>query len=203
MHHYYNLKEEELMIKEVARKFAEEKIKPLRAEMDEKEECPVELLKEAASLDLLRVFIPEAYEGLGLGIMGMVLATEEISRIDGGFATSYSANGLGSTPIILFGNEEQKKKYLPKIASGEFFAAFALTEPEAGSDAGNVKTKAIKDGNDYVLNGNKIFITNGGIADVYVVIASTDPERGERGLSAFIVEKGTKGFSFGKNTWRT
>ncbi len=198
MHHYYNLKEEEIMIKEVARKFAEEKLKPVRQELDEKEEFPEALLKEAGSLDLLRVFIPEEYEGLGLGIMGMVVATEEISRIDGGFATSYSANGLGATPIILFGNEEQKKKYLPKIASGEFFAAFALTEPEAGSDAGNVKTKAIKDGNDYVLNGNKIFITNGGVADVYVVIASTDPERGERGLSAFIVEKGTKGFSFGK-----
>lgn len=198
MHHYYNLKEEELMIKEVARKFAEEKLKPVRQELDEREEFPESLLKEAGSLDLLRVFIPEDYEGLGLGIMGMVLATEEISRVDGAFATSYSANGLGATPIMLFGNEEQKKKYLPKIASGEFFAAFSLTEPEAGSDAGNIKTKALKDGDYYVLNGNKIFITNGGVADVYVVIASTDPERGERGLSAFIVEKGTKGFSFGK-----
>jgi len=105
---------------------------------------------------------------------------------------------LGAEPIIMYGTEEQKKKYLPKVASGEYLAAFALTEPEAGSDAGNVKTKAVKDGDYYILNGNKVFITNGGEADIYVVIASTNLNRGERGLSAFIVEKGTPGFSFGK-----
>ena len=198
MHHYYSLTEEEIMIKEVARKFAEERVKPVRQELDEKGEFPHDLMKEIAELDLLRVFIPEEYEGLGMGIMGMSIATEEIARIDGAVAICYAANGLGATPIILYGNEEQKKKYLPKVASGEMTAAFALTEPEAGSDASNVKTRAVKDGDHYILNGSKIFITNGGEADVYVVIASTSPERGARGLSAFIVEKGTPGFSFGK-----
>ncbi|RKZ19926.1 acyl-CoA dehydrogenase, partial [bacterium] len=198
MHHYYNFSEEELMIKEVARKIAEEKVRPVRQELDREGRFPGEILNEIARADLLRVFIPEEYDGLGMGITGMCIATEELSRVDGGVAISYAANGLGATPILIAGTEEQKRKYLPKIASGEMFAAFALTEPEAGSDASNVKTRAVKDGDYYILNGNKIFITNGGEADVYVVIASTDPERGARGLSAFIVEKGTEGFSFGK-----
>ncbi len=198
MHHYYNFSEEELMIKEVARKIAEEKVRPVRQELDREGRFPREILNEIARADLLRVFIPEEYDGLGMGITGMCIATEELSRVDGGVAISYAANGLGATPILIAGTEEQKRKYLPKIASGEMFAAFALTEPEAGSDASNVKTRAVKDGDYYILNGNKIFITNGGEADIYVVIASTDPERGARGLSAFIVEKGTEGFSFGK-----
>ncbi len=198
MHHYYNFSEEELMIKEVARKIAEEKVRPVRQELDREGRFPGEILNEIARADLLRVFIPEEYDGLGMGITGMCIATEELSRVDGGVAISYAANGLGATPILIAGTEEQKRKYLPKIASGEMFAAFALTEPEAGSDASNVKTRAVKDGDYYILNGNKIFITNGGEADIYVVIASTDPERGARGLSAFIVEKGTEGFSFGK-----
>lgn len=198
MHHYYNFSEEELMIKEVARKIAEEKVRPVRQELDREGRFPGEILNEIARADLLRVFIPEEYDGLGMGITGMCIATEELSRVDAGVAISYAANGLGATPILIAGTEEQKRKYLPKIASGEMFAAFALTEPEAGSDASNVKTRAVKDGDYYILNGNKIFITNGGEADIYVVIASTDPERGARGLSAFIVEKGTEGFSFGK-----
>ncbi|MCD6399896.1 acyl-CoA dehydrogenase [candidate division WOR-3 bacterium] len=194
----YELTEEEKMIKDVARRIAEEKVKPVRQELDEKEEFPSEIMKEIASSDLLRVFIPEEYDGLGMGTMGMTLATEEFSRIDGGVAICFAGNSLGAEPIIMYGTEEQKKKYLPKVASGEYLAAFALTEPEAGSDAGNVKTKAVKDGDYYILNGNKVFITNGGEAGIYVVIASTNPDRGERGLSAFIVEKGTPGFSFGK-----
>ncbi len=194
----YELTEEEKMIKDVARRIAEEKVKPVRQELDEKEEFPSEIMKEIASSDLLRVFIPEEYDGLGMGTMGMTLATEEFSRIDGGVAICFAGNSLGAEPIIMYGTEEQKKKYLPKVASGEYLAAFALTEPEAGSDAGNVKTKAVKDGDYYILNGNKVFITNGGEADIYVVIASTNLNRGERGLSAFIVEKGTPGFSFGK-----
>ena len=194
----YELTEEEKMIKDVARRIAEEKVKPVRQELDEKEEFPSEIMKEIASSDLLRVFIPEEYDGLGMGTMGMTLATEEFSRIDGGVAICFAGNSLGAEPIIMYGTEEQKKKYLPKVASGEYLAAFALTEPEAGSDAGNVKTKAVKDDDYYILNGNKVFITNGGEADIYVVIASTNLNRGERGLSAFIVEKGTPGFSFGK-----
>ena len=195
---YYKLSEEELMIKEVARNLAEEKIKPLREEMDRESRLFPEIREELGRSDLLRVSIPEEYEGLGMGFMGMALATEEISIVDGGIATAYSANGLGATPLILFGSKEQKKKYLPQIASGEKWIAFALTEPEAGSDAGGVKLKADKDSEHYILNGNKIFITNGGEADYYVVIVATDREKGMRGLSAVIVEKGTEGFLFGK-----
>ena len=195
---YCNLSEEEKMIKEVAKNLAEEKIKPLREEMDRKSYFPPEIREEFGRSDLLRIFVPEEYEGLGMGIMGMALATEELSIVDGGCAAAFAANGLGTTPLILFGSEEQKKKYLPLIASGEKWVAFALTEPEAGSDAGNVKLKADNDGDHYVLNGNKIFITNGGEADYYVVIVATDRTKGMRGLSAIFVEKGTEGFSFGK-----
>ncbi|MEA1913658.1 MAG: acyl-CoA dehydrogenase family protein [candidate division WOR-3 bacterium] len=194
----YNLSEEEKMIKEVARNLAEKKIKPLREEMDRESYFSPEIREELGKSDLLRVFIPEEFDGLGMGIMGMSLATEEFSIVDGGSAIVYAANGLGATPLILFGSEEQKKKFLPKIASGEKWIAFALTEPEAGSDAGNVKLRANKDGDHYILNGNKIFITNGGEADYYVVIVATDPEKRSRGLSAILAEKGTDGFSFGK-----
>jgi alkylation response protein AidB-like acyl-CoA dehydrogenase len=194
----YKLSEEEQMIQEVAKTVAEEKIKPLREEMDRKSQLSPEVRKELGRSDLIRVFIPEEYEGLGMGMFGMCLATEQISIVDGGTATAYAANGLGAIPIILFGSEEQKKKYLPPIGSGEKWAAFALTEPEAGSDAGNVQLKAKKDGDHYIFNGNKIFISNAGEADIYVVIVATAPEKGIRGLSAIIVEKDTEGFSFGK-----
>jgi alkylation response protein AidB-like acyl-CoA dehydrogenase len=194
----YKLSEEEQMIQEVARTVAEEKIKPLREEMDKESELSPEVRKEIGRSDLIRVFIPEEYEGLGMGMFGMCLATEQISIVDGGTATAYAANGLGAIPIILFGSEEQKKKYLPPIGSGEKWAAFALTEPEAGSDAGNVQLKAKKEGDYYIFNGNKIFISNAGEADIYVVVTATAPEKGIRGLSAIIVEKDTEGFSFGK-----
>ncbi len=194
----YILSEEEQMIKDIARKIAEEKIKPRRRELDENAEFPEDLIQEIARADLFRVFIPEEYEGLGLGYMGMVLATEELSSVCAGTALGFAGTALGCIPLLLFGTDEQKKKYLPDIASGKKLTAFCLTEPEAGSDAGNVKTKAVKDGNHYIINGNKIFITNGGVADIYVVIASTRPDRGERGLTAFILEKGMEGFSFGK-----
>jgi alkylation response protein AidB-like acyl-CoA dehydrogenase len=194
----YNLSEEEQMIQEVAKTVAEEKIKPLREEMDRESQLSGEVRKEIGRSDLIRVFIPEEYEGLGMGMFGMCLATEQISIVDGGTATAYAANGLGAIPIILFGSEEQKKKYLPPIGSGEKWAAFALTEPAAGSDAGNVQLKAKKENDHYILNGNKIFISNAGEADIYVVVTATSPEKGIRGLSAIIVEKDTEGFSFGK-----
>ncbi len=194
----YKLSEEEQMIQEVAKTVAEEKIKPLREQMDRESKFSPEVRKELGRSDLIRVFIPEEYEGLGMGMFGMCLATEQISIVDGGTATAYAANGLGAIPIILFGSEEQKKKYLPPIGSGEKWAAFALTEPEAGSDAGNVQLKAKKDGDHYIFNGNKIFISNAGEADIYVVITATAPDKGIRGLSAIIVEKDTEGFSFGK-----
>ena len=194
----YFLTEEQKGIKELTRKIAEEKVKPIRAELDEKGEFPYEIMKELAKADLFRVFLPEEYEGMGGGIFEMCLVTEELSRVCAGVAVCYAASGLGSFPILLAGTEEQKKKYIPKIASGETITAFCLTEAEAGSDAGNIQTRAVKDGNSYVLNGTKQFITNGEVAHLYTVIVSTEPARKHRGLSAFIVEKGTPGLSFGK-----
>ncbi|MEO0071278.1 MAG: acyl-CoA dehydrogenase family protein [candidate division WOR-3 bacterium] len=193
----YFFTESQKEIKNLARKFAQEKIKPLRAELDRTGEFPFELMKGLAELGLMGVYIPEEYGGFGGGIMEMCLVVEELSRIDGAVALSYAACGLGAFPIILAGTEEQKKKFLPRLAQGEL-AAFAITESQAGSDASNVKTRAIRDGNHYVLNGTKQFITNGGVAKIYTVIAATDPDRGARGLSAFIVEDGTPGFTYGK-----
>lgn len=193
----YFLTEEEQMIKELARKIAEEKILPVRAEYDEKEIFPHDIVKVMAESDLFRIFIPEEYDGLGGGVFQMVLAVEQLSWGCAGIALAYAGTALGAFPIILFGNEDQKKKYLPKIANGTL-AAFALTEAEAGSDAANIKTRAEKDGDYYVLNGVKQFITNAGEADIYTVIALTDPRRGARGATAFILEKGMEGLEFGK-----
>lgn len=192
------LSEEELELKKLSRKIAEEKIKPVRDELDRENKFPAELMKEFADLGLFGIFVPEEYGGFGFKCMNMVLVVEELSRICGGVAVSFAAVGLGTLPILLFGNEEQKKKYLPQIAEGKKLAAFALTEPEAGSDAGAVKTVAIKKGDRYIVNGVKHFITNGGEADIYVVFVNTNPKKGMRGMSALIVEKGTPGFKFGK-----
>lgn len=194
----YSLTEEQVMIRDLARKIAVEKIKPVRAEYDEKEQFPWDIVKILADSDLMGIYIPEQYGGTGGGIMELCLATEELSRICGGIALGLAATALGIFPIILFGNDEQKKKYLPDIARGKKLGAFAITEPEAGSDAGSIKTTAKKDGNHYVLNGTKQWITNGGEAETYTVIAMTDKNKGARGASAFILEKGMKGFEFGK-----
>ena len=194
----YALTEDQKMLRDLCRKVAEEKIKPKSRELDEKEEFPSEIIRILGQSDLFALCIPEAYGGMGSGLLELCIATEEISRVDGGIAASYAASFLGMFPILLFGTEEQKKKYLPDMASGKKLAAFALTEPEAGSDASAVKTKAKKEGNNYLLNGTKHFITNGGDADIYTVVAVTDKKKGPRGISIFIVEKGSKGFSFGK-----
>lgn len=193
------LSEELIEVKNLSRQIAEEKIKQIRQEYDETTKFPFEIMEYLAKSDLFRVFIPEEYEGMGLGITGMSVATEELSRVCAGIALGYAGTGLGTMPIILFGNEEQKKKYLPQIASGEKLAAFGLTEPDAGSDASNIKTVARKDGDYYYLTGTKQFITNGEVADIYVIIANSNPEKGIRGLTAFVVEKGEKGFTFGKH----
>jgi len=194
----YFLSEEELMVRDTARGISQKMILPVRAELDEKGEFPSEILKEFAKADLFRILIPPEYEGLGLTNLSFCLAIEEISKVCAGVAVTYAANALGSIPIILFGNDKQKKKYLPPIASGKRLCAFALTEADAGSDVGNIKTKAIKDGDFYIISGTKQWITNGGEADIYVVIASTQADKGARGLSAIIVEKDMAGFSFGK-----
>lgn len=194
----YFLTEEQRMLKELARKIAEEKIMPVRAELDEREEFPWEILKACAEAGLFGVAIPEEYGGSGGGVFENCLVVEELSRACIGVSVSYAASGLGAYPILLFGTEEQKRRYLPQIASGEKLAAFAATEAGAGSDVAAMQTQAVRDGKGYRLNGTKQWITNGGEADIYVVFAVTDKRRGPRGISGFIVEKGTPGFSFGK-----
>ena len=194
----YGFTEDQIMIRDLARQIAQEKIKPVRAHFDETGEFPAEIMEVLAESDLFGIFIPEEYGGLGGGALELCIATEELSKVCGGIAVSYAATALGAYPIILFGSDEQKKKYLPDIASGKKLAAFGLTEPNAGSDAGGLETTAVKDGNDYILNGSKIFITNGGVADIYTVVAMTNRAKGARGASTFILEKGMEGFEFGK-----
>lgn len=194
----YFLTEEQQMIKDLAAKIADEKIAPIAIQYDEEGKFPNDIVKILADSDLCGVYIPEEYGGLGGGILEMAIVVEELSRACGGISLSFAGTGLGIFPIILFGNEDQKKKYLPDIASGKKLAAFGLTEANAGSDAAGVQTTAVLDGNEYVLNGTKQWITNGGEAEVYTVIACTNRAKGARGFSAFIVEKGTPGFSFGK-----
>jgi len=182
----------------MARTIAEEKILPVRAELDEKEEFPWTIIKDLADTDLLGVFIPEEYGGLGGGCFELCLVIEELSRVCAGVAVSYAVNSLGSFTLLEYGRQEQKRKYLPDIASGKRLAAFAITEETAGSDVSAIKTTAIRKDGGYLINGAKQFITNGGEADIYTIIALTDKERGIRGASAFLVEKNTPGFSFGR-----
>ncbi len=194
----YFLTEEQEAFRQLAYEFAQGKIAPVAAEYDVKGEFPWPIVKEMARMDFFRLWIPEEYEGLGGGIMEMCLVTEEMSRACGGIALALAGTALGTFPILISGNDEQRKKYLPALASGEALAAFCLTEPEAGSDAGAIQTTARLEGDYYILNGTKHFITNGGVAKYYTVIASTDPKKGSRGASAFIVEEGTEGLTFGK-----
>jgi butyryl-CoA dehydrogenase len=194
----YFLTPEQKMIQNLARKVAVEKVVPVRAELDEKEEFPWEIVKISAEAGLMGVSMPEEYEGFGGGILEYCLVAEELSRVCLGIATSVVASGLGAMPILLFGSPDQKKKYLPDIAKGKRLAAFGLTEADAGSDAGAIRTTATRTGDGYLLNGTKQWITNGGEAEVYTIIAITDRSKGPRGASALIVEKGTPGFNFGK-----
>ncbi len=194
----YLLTEEQQMIRDLARQITDEKIRPVAAEHDKSEKFPWEIMKVMAQSDLFGVYIEQKYGGLGGGVFELCLATEEFSKGCAGIAICYSASALGAYPIILFGTEEQKQKYLPSIAKGERLAAFGLTEPAAGSDASALQTTAVKQGDHYVLNGVKHFITNGGDAEIYTIIAMTDKTKGARGASLFVVEKGTPGFSFGK-----
>jgi len=194
----YFFTEEQTMLRDLARQIAQERILPVRAELDENEEFPTEIMKDLAESDLFGVVIPEEYGGLGFGGLENCIVVEELSRACSGVTTAFAASGLGAYPLLLFGSGEQKKKYLPEVASGRQLAAFGLTESTAGSDAAGIQTSARKDGDHYVLNGTKQWITNAGEAGVYSIIALTDPAKGARGASAFIVEAGDPGFSFGK-----
>jgi butyryl-CoA dehydrogenase len=194
----YFLTEEQRMIKGLAAKIADEKIAPLALQYDEDGTFPHDVVKVLADSDMCGVYIDEKYGGFGGGIFEMAIVVEELSRACGGISLAFAGTGLGCFPIILFGSDAQKERLLPPIASGEKLAAFGLTEANAGSDAAGVETTAKKDGDGYVLNGTKQWITNGGEADIYTIIACTDRSRGARGFSAFVVEKGAPGFTFGK-----
>jgi butyryl-CoA dehydrogenase len=196
----YFLSEEQEAIRDLARAIAENELRPVAAEYDRTGDFPWPIVEKMAQAGLFGVFIEEEYGGLGddSRTMNMVLVTEELSKACGGIALSFASTALGALPIILAGSEELKQRFLPAIAAGERLAGFALTEPQAGSDAGGIRTTAVRDGDHYVLNGLKQWITNGGEAEVYTVIVMTNPTKGARGASALVVEKDTPGFSFGK-----
>ena len=182
------------------RQFAEEEIKPIAFMLDQENRFPVEVIKKLADMGMLGIPYPQKYGGAGLDIISYAIAVEELSRVDGGTGVILSAHtSLGAYPIAAYGTEEQKQKYLIPLAKGEKLGAFGLTEENAGSDASGTETTAVLAGDDYLLNGEKIFITNGGEADIYIVFAVTTPDIGTHGISAFIVEKGWEGFSFGKH----
>ncbi len=194
----YFLTEEQRMMQGLAARIAREKIRPVRAQLDASEQFPWEIMKILAQAGLFGIYIPEAYGGTGGGIFENCLAIEKLGEACIGVGTSFAASGLGAYPILLNGSEELKHKYLPQIASGSRLAAFGLTEPGAGSDVSGIQTKARKDGDHYIINGSKQWITNGGEAEIYSILAITDRSKGPRGASFFVVEKGDPGFSFGK-----
>lgn len=195
----FELSEDLITLRDTVRKFAEEVVRPNAREWDANSEIPTDVYRQLGELGLLGMVTPEALGGADLGYLGASVCIEEVARQCGGTALAICAhNGLGLGHILVAGNDEQKKKYVPKLASGEFIGAWGLTEPHCGSDAAALQTTAVKDGNAYVINGSKMFITNAGIADTIVVIAITDPE-GKKGsnASAFIVEKDTPGLILG------
>lgn len=193
------LTEEQLMMRTMVRDFAKTEIEPFIDRM-EQGEFPREILKKMAGLGLMGITAPEKYGGSEMDFLSYIIAIHELSKVSAVVGVILSVHtSVGTNPILYFGNEEQKQKYVPKLASGEYLGAFCLTEPSAGSDAGSMKSKATKDGEFYTLNGSKVFITNGGEADVYIVFASTDSSQGSRGVSAFIVEKDTPGLIIGKD----
>jgi butyryl-CoA dehydrogenase len=192
------LSEQNIDYMERAREVAEKYVRPVAAELDRTGEYGWDILEALKSAELTGVWIPKEYGGKGGGVLDLCLIVEQISRACGGVGVSYAVNALGSFPIILGGTDEQKEKYLPSIASGDSLIAFGLSEKASGSDAGSLRTTAIRDGNDYVINGHKKWNTNGGVASVFTIYALTEPDKGMRGISAFIVEKDTPGFSVGK-----
>lgn len=195
----FTLNDDQKMILELVDEVCEKEFAPRADEVSAKGEFPAENIKKLAELDLFGITIPEEYGGLGMDYLTWTLVSERISRACTTTGLIFGTNLLCTYPLLQFGNEEQKKKYLPPLAKGETLGAFALTEPEAGSDAGNVQTTAIKEKDSYVLDGTKIFITNGEVAGTYIIIANMDRARGARGLTAFIVEKGNPGFTFGQH----
>jgi acyl-CoA dehydrogenase len=191
--------EEQIMMRNMVRDFAKTEIEP-NIEKMEKGEFPREILKKMAALGLMGITIPEKYGGSEMDFTSYVIAIHELSKVSAVVGVILSVHtSVGTNPILYFGNEEQKQRFVPKLAAGEYLGAFCLTEPSAGSDVGSMKSKAVKEGDHYKINGSKVFITNGGEADVYIVFASTDATQGSRGVSAFIVEKDAPGLIIGKD----
>ena len=194
----YFFTEDQLEMQELARRIANEKMKPLSEHYDQEGIFPWDIVEVMRQSDLFAILIPEEYDGISGKVMDLAIVTEELCAVDAGIALAFGATGLGMYPILIAGSEEQKQKYLPIIAAGEQLCAFALTEANAGSDASAIETTARKEGDYYILNGTKQWITNGGEAGIYTVFAMTDRTKGARGCSCFIVEKDTPGFTFGK-----
>ncbi|PPA69653.1 acyl-CoA dehydrogenase [Jeotgalibacillus proteolyticus] len=195
----FKLTEEHEMIRKMVRDFAEKEVAPTAAERDEEERFDRGIFDKMAELGLTGIPWPEEYGGIGSDYLAYVIAVEELSRVCASTGVTLSAHlSLASWPIFKFGTEEQKRHYLSALAQGEMLGAYGLSEPGAGSDVSSMKTRAVKDGEDYILNGSKVWITNGGVADLYIIFAITDPSQGTRGMSAFIVEAGFEGFSVGK-----
>ena len=195
----FTFSEDQTAVLEEVRRFCDQELAPKAKETDEAGVWPAGNVRKLGELDLMGIPVPEEYGGLGMDFLTWAAVGEELSRACTTTGAVYGAHMLAAFPIMAFGTEEQKRKHLIPLARGEKVGAFGLTEPGAGSDAAAVSTKAVLDGEHYVLNGTKIFISNGGEAEIYIIIAATDPGRGARGLSAFIVEKGTPGFTFGKD----
>ena len=187
-------------LRNATREFVEREVEPRAREIEDTDRIPEELIERAKEIGLFAMSVPEEYGGLGLTMTGKVAVYEELGKTSNAFTTVIGCHtGIGSVGIVELASEEQKRRYLPRMASGELTGAFALTEPEAGTDAANVQTRAVRDGDKFVLNGHKRYITNGPIADVVTVMASTEPEKGPRGITAFIVESGFDGFSVGEH----
>ncbi len=194
----FTLSEEQQMLRELANEFATENVRPMAEHWDENSEFPMEAIEAAHELGLMNLHVPEAYGGMGMGTMDEVIVQEEFAWGDPGFATAAYSNGLTAAPIITGGTEEQKSKYLGRLTEAPRIAAYAVTEPGAGSDVASIQTTAIKDGDDYVLNGSKMWITGAGKADWFFVLAYTDKSAGYKGMSSFIVDANSEGLSLGK-----
>lgn len=195
----FSLSKQESLFLQMIREFAEKEVKPLAAEIDEQERFPVETVEKMGKLGIMGIPVPKQYGGAGGSNLMYIMGVEELSKVCGTTGVIVSAHtSLCMAPILHFGTEEQKMKYLPELCSGKKIGAFGLTEPNAGTDASGQQTIAVADGDNYILNGTKIFITNAQYASVYIVIAMTDKSKGTKGISAFIVEAGTEGFSIGK-----
>lgn len=195
----FHFNEEQRMMRRMVRDFAEKEIAPFIPVMEETEQFPRHIVKKMGEMGLMGIPVPEEWGGVGADFVSYILAINEISKVSATLGVILSVHtSVGTNPILYFGTEEQKQVYVAKLATGEFLGAFALTEPHAGSDASSIRTTAVRKDDAYVLNGNKVFITNGGEADTYIAFAVTDPGKGAKGISAFIVEKDTPGLVVGK-----